>query len=294
MPEFAKRPQPMEQRSLKKRRRLALVIGSGGVKCAAAIGLWKVLRREQISLDMVVGCSGGSFYAAGVALGGDVERFEEMTVSFWTPEIMAGYASNLRAVMAREMRFDARSGLVDDTAAWEKLQKVYGETVFADTEIPLYLVAADFDSGEKVILNQGRLVHAIRASIAIPLIFAPWEVDGRLLTDGAVADPLPIDVAIREGADIILSMGFELASPRRLRTFNAVQAHVNAVYMNNLLKATYAFYNAAHHAEIISMWPEFERNIGPASTHEIPYVIEQGERSAEEHLPYLKRLLQEE
>ena len=64
--------------------------------------------------------------------------------------------------------------------------------------------------GEKVALSEGSLFDAIRASLAIPIIFPPWEVDGRLLIDGAVSDPLPIDVAIQDGADIIIAMGFPL------------------------------------------------------------------------------------
>ncbi|MFW6063420.1 MAG: patatin-like phospholipase family protein [Chloroflexota bacterium] len=273
--------------------RLALVIGSGSVKCAAALGLWKVLKREGIELDMVVGCSGGSLYAAGIALGGDPQHFEEMTLNFWTNDLMSGYASNLRAVMAREMRFDETSGLVDDEPVMERLQRAFGGRSFADTDTPLYLVATDFNSGDKVVMTEGALTDAIRASIAIPMIFPPWRVDGKLLTDGAVSDPLPVDVAIREGAQIILAMGFELPYRKRMRSFNAVQSHLNAMYMNNILRATYAFYNAVHHQEIISLWPDFDRAISGFSTEQIPYIIEEGERTAEEHLPYLQRLLHE-
>ncbi len=272
--------------------RLALVIGSGSVKCAAALGLWKVLQREGIALDMVVGCSGGSLYAAGIALGGDVEQFVENTIELWTADIMGGYASNLRAVMSREVRYTERSGLVDDELIWQRLSRAYGDCTFADTRTPLYLVATDFFSGEQVVLTRGRLVDALRASIAIPMIFPPWEVDGALLTDGAVSDPLPVDVAIKEGAHIILAMGFELSLRRRMRSFNAVQTHLNAIYINNLLRASFSFYNAVHHAEIISLWPDFEEDIGSFDVDKIPHIIAMGEKSAEEHLPYLRRLLE--
>ncbi|MDX1664159.1 MAG: patatin-like phospholipase family protein [Candidatus Promineifilaceae bacterium] len=271
--------------------RLALVIGSGSVKCAAALGLWRLLEEEKIPLDMVVGCSGGSMYAAAIALGGDVAAYEEMTLDFWTSDLMSGYASNLKAVMAREVRFDERSGLVDDAPVQERLVRAFGDRTFADTRLPLYVVATSFYSGEPVVLREGYLRDAIRASIAIPMIFPPWEVDGQLLTDGAVADPLPVDVAIREGAQIILAMGFELPTRSRLRSFNAVQSHLNALYMNNILKASHAFHNAVHHAEIISLWPDFDRPISAFGTDDLPYIIEEGARTAAQHLPYLKRLL---
>ena len=70
-----------------KRKRVAVVIGSGAVQCAAALGLWKVLRREDIDIDMVVGCSGGSIYASVMALGYDPETCERLTRELWTPKV---------------------------------------------------------------------------------------------------------------------------------------------------------------------------------------------------------------
>lgn len=282
----------MTETSSTSENRLALVIGSGSVKCAAALGLWKVLQREGIALDMVVGCSGGSLYATGIALGEDVEQFVENTLELWKADVMSGYASNLRAAMSREVSYTERSGLIDDELVWERLCRAYGQRTFAQAQTPLYLVATDFYTGDRVVLTQGRLVDAVRASIAIPMIFPPWEVNGSLLTDGAVSDPLPVDVAIKEGAQIILAMGFELSLRTRMRSFNAVQTHLNAIYMNNLLRAMFAFYNAVHHAEIISLWPDFGEEISSFDVDKIPYIIEMGEKTAEEHLPYLQRLLE--
>ena len=79
--------------------KVGLVIGSGSIKCAAALGLWKVLERNGIKLDMVVGCSGGSIYAAGIAFDDEIAQVEETTLRLWTQDLMSGYASNLRAAM---------------------------------------------------------------------------------------------------------------------------------------------------------------------------------------------------
>jgi NTE family protein len=66
---------------------VALVVGSGSVLCAASLGLQRVLRREGIEIDRVVGCSGGSIYAAMAALGHDVETSQELTLNLWTREV---------------------------------------------------------------------------------------------------------------------------------------------------------------------------------------------------------------
>jgi NTE family protein len=271
--------------------KVGLVIGSGSIKCAAALGLWKVLERNGIKLDMVVGCSGGSIYAAGIAFGDEIAHVEETTLRLWTQDLMSGYASNLRAAMTGQTRFTERSGLVDADEPRERIASIYGERRFAETVIPLHIVATDFMTGEPVILSQGRVMDAIRASIAIPMVFPPYEVDGRLLLDGAVSNPLPVDVAIREGCSVILAMGFELDYRTRMRSFNAVQSHLNAIYINNILRAKYAFYNLAHHAEIIPILPSFERKIGNFDGAQLPYIIELGEKEAEVQVPYLKRLL---
>ncbi len=271
--------------------KLALVIGSGSVKCAAALGLWKVFQREGIELDMVVGCSGGSLYAAAIALGYDMDHTRQMTLDFWTGDLMSGYASNLKATMSGEARYNEHSGLVNGEPLLEVLTRAFGGKTFADAKLPLYIVATDFLTGEKVVLSEGRILDAVRASAAIPMIFPPWEVNGQLLTDGAVSDPLPVDVAIREGGNIILAMGFELTLRKRLRSFNAVQTHLNAIYMNNILRATYAFYNLAHHAEIIPVIPDFDESVSNFDTDSLPGIIELGEAVTEEQLPYIKRLL---
>jgi NTE family protein len=273
--------------------RLGLVIGSGSVKCAAALGLWKVLEREGIRLDMLVGCSGGSIFATGIAFGDEIAAIERNTLELWTEDLLSGYTSNLKAAMSGEARFTERSGLVDIQAAQARIASVYGERRFEQARIPLSIVATDFMTGEPVVLSSGRVMDAIRASIAIPMVFPPYELDGRLLTDGAVSNPLPVDVAIKEDCDIILAMGFELPYRNRMRSFNAVQSHLNAVYINNILRATYSFYNLAHHAEIIPVLPAFERDFGNFETAQLPYIIECGEKEAEQQVGYLKELLGE-
>ena len=268
------------------------MIGSGSVKCAAALGLWKVLQQENIQLDMVVGCSGGSIFATGIAFEDDLETIQEAILSLWTEDLMSGYTANLRAAMSGEVRFTERSGLVDADAARERIARYYEDRSFAESKIPLYIVATDFMNGEPVVLTDCKVMDAIRASIAIPMVFPPHEVDGRLLTDGAVSNPLPVDVAIREGCTIILAMGFELAYRSRMRSFNAVQSHLNSVYINNILRATYSFYNLAHHAEIIPIMPVFDREIGNFDTSQFPYIIAKGEEEMKSQLDYLKQLLE--
>jgi NTE family protein len=90
---------------------------------------------------------------------------------------------------------------------------------------------------------------------------------------------------------VIAAVGFEMPTRKRMNSYTAVTTHFNSIYMNNILKSTFAFYNAVHHAEIIPILPNFEKPVGTFDTGQIPYIIEQGEKATEEHIPYIKQLL---
>jgi NTE family protein len=276
------------------RKRLAVVIGAGSVQCAAALGMWKVLQREGIDIDLLVGCSGGSLYASVMALGYDLETCERLTRGLWTPSLTRrrDLKSMLSAVMPRLFKFDGAFGMVDDRPMMAALKDIFGDRRFEDAHTPLHVVATDLENGQKVVLGEGRVRDAIRASIAIPYVWKPWRIDGRMLMDGCASDPLPIDVAIREGADVILAMGFESPYPSRIRSATRFAFQVNSVYTNNLLRANYAFHNLAHHAEIIPVLPDFGRPIRLFDTGEIPHVIAQGELATEAALPHIRQALE--
>lgn len=276
------------------RKRVALVIGAGSVKCAAALGMWKVLDREGIDVDMFVGCSGGSIYAGVMALGYDVETCERLTMELWTPAVTRrrDTRSILSALLPGIFKFPGYFGMVHGDAVLDALEPPFGGRSFDETTTPLYIVATDLANGERFVLSEGSIRDAVRASIAIPYVWRPWRIGDRWLLDGCLADPLPVDVAIREGADVIIAMGFESPYPRRIRSATRYAFQINSIYTNNLLRANYSFHNLAHHAEIITILPEFERRIGLFDTSEIPYVIEQGERATEAQMDYLHRVLE--
>ncbi len=278
---------------MRRKRRVAVVVGSGGIKCAASLGLWQVLQQEGIEISMAVGSSGGSIYAAMMGLGYDAAFAEAMTVKLWTPDLMSGYTSQLRAVQSGATPFTERSGLADGQRLAERLHEAFGDRTFAEAVSPLYIVSTDLYSGEVVTHTSGRVVDAIRASIAIPQLFPPQELGDRLLVDGAVSNPLPVDVAVKEGAEIVLAMGFEVPTRRRMRSYAAVTAHFNSVYQNNMLRTTFAFANLAHHGELIPILPHFTHPIGTFDSDQVPYLIEAGRSETEAALPYIRRLLAE-
>jgi NTE family protein len=230
-----------------------------------------------------------------MALGYDAEESEAMTLALWNRDVTKrrDYASMLGAFLPKLFRFRGHFGMVHGEPLLGALRKGFGDRTFADTILPLYVVATELESGQQATLSGGRIVDAVRASIAIPYIWEPWAVDGKLMLDGCLSAPLPVDVAIKEGADVILAMGFESPYPRRIRSATSYAFHVNSIYTNNLFRANYSFHNLAHHAEIIPIVPEFGEPVNLFDTHKFGHVIACGARAAEEQLPYLRQLLAE-
>jgi NTE family protein len=283
-------PSPNENK-----KRLALVIGSGSVKCAAALGVWKILSQEKIDIDMYVGCSGGSMFASLMALGKDVDESISNALQLWNKSVTEKrhWLSILRAIMPRVFGFNERFGMISDKRVLQGLERGFGDQTFADTSRPLRILATDFHDGEAVVIAEGKLVDAIRASICIPYIWQPWPLGDRLLIDGAYSNPMPVDVAIKERMDIILAVGFESPLPKSVKSISRFAFHLNSIQTNNLFKANYAFHSLAHHSEIVLILPQFNRPINLFSTDQIPYVIEQGELATKEQVPYIRRLLDE-
>ncbi len=275
------------------RPRVGLVLGSGGPKCFAAIGLWRVLEREGIDVDVIVGCSGGCMPAVGIALGLTADEIETRLARLWTKSVFArrNWGSLARAIFPRLLGAPRRFGLLDDRELRRALARELGDARFEDLARRTFLTATDAETGESVVISHGRVADAMRASMAIPVVLEPWPVDGRLLIDGGVSDPLPVSVAIREQCDVILAMGFASPVEAQSGELAALVSRTTSLIVNNFIRSMYSFYNLAHHAELIALMPEFEGKISLTDPRAFPAIVAQGERCAEEQVPYLRRLL---
>lgn len=276
---------------------VSLVIGSGSVKCAAAIGVASVLREAGIRIDRVVGCSGGALFATLIAMGYDSDKARETTVRLWTKDITA--RRNTRAMLSvlapKWMGFKASNfGLRDDRFINSRLKEAFGDARIENMALPLHITATNFMNGELVDLSSGPVAPAIRASLAIPFAFAPVELNGQLLVDGYVSDPLPISVAIKHGARVIVAVGFESPMMEEVSSAGRFAMQLSSVMSNNLLRARFAFNSVAHHAEVITIIPEFKKRIRLFDTDKVPYIIDAGAQAAREQISYLRRLLDQD
>ena len=164
---------------------------------------------------------------------------------------------------------------------------MFGDRRIEDTPIPLHITATDFSNGELVEIRSGSIVDAIRASLSLPLAFAPVRMHGKLLVDGYLADPLPVSVAMKHGSRVIVAVGFESPYQESMTSAGRFAFQLSAILANNLLKSRLAFHSMAHHSELIMILPEFKQRVRLFDTAKVPYIIEEGEQATLQQLPYL-------
>jgi NTE family protein len=267
--------------------KFALVLGSGGVRSIVALGFFEVLQQEGLQPDLIVGCSAGAMFGALMACGHSALEAVDMAARLWSPEVTRQRRlwAIAQMLMPKLCGFNEEFGLRDDALVMERLKQAFGERRIEGLSTPLRVVATDAATGSCVSLNQGSLVQALRASIALPFLFSPVTIDGRRLMDGFVSNPLPVGVA--SDATSVVALGFEGPMPRRIDGPSRMLGQVTSAMTNNLMHANL---NAARASgmNLISIIPKMERRVGLFDTGAMPYLVELGRRVAMENLNQIR------
>ncbi len=172
--------------------KIGLVLGAGSARGLAHIGVIQVLEEHNIPFDFIIGSSMGAMVGAIYSAGADIKMLDKML-----------------EIMDTSMFFDfrvPRLGFIEGKRIKYFLDLMTKNKSFEDLNIPLVAIATDLISGESVLLDEGLVADAVRASISIPGIFKPVKRDDMILVDGAVANRLPIEVARDKGAQIVIAV----------------------------------------------------------------------------------------
>ncbi|MFT3953727.1 MAG: patatin-like phospholipase family protein [Piscinibacter sp.] len=272
------------------RPRLALVLGSGGVRSVAALGIVDVLRRHGIAPDLVVGCSSGALFGALVASAIAPDTGLAMSRKLWSQELTQQHRWRAWAqmLMPRWAGFDADFALRDGTLIDQRIVQAFGDARIEALPIPLRIAATDAASGAPVLLTNGPLAPALRASMAVPVLFSPVRIDGRRLVDGVMSDPLP--VAGAADAQVVITLGFTGRLPRKIDRPSRMLARYSTALLNNLMQARIEA-ATARGQRLLPIDLKLERHVGLWQTDALPELYEAGRRAAEARLPELRALL---
>jgi NTE family protein len=225
---------------LPERPKIGLVLGGGGARGAAHIGVLRELERLRVPIDAIAGTSMGAIVGGLYASGMTPAELSELITSLdWKD---AFQDTGKRADMSFRRKQDDESfpirfelGLRDGELilpegliSGQKLNWILRDltmhvssvTEFDDLPIPFRAVASDIETGEAYVMSEGDLVHAMRASMSAPGIFSPVRVDGRRLVDGGLTGNVPVDAVRDMGVDIVIAVNveFPLYEPKHLQS----------------------------------------------------------------------------
>ncbi|KXG82431.1 MULTISPECIES: patatin-like phospholipase family protein [Pseudomonas] len=223
------------------RPKIGLVLSGGAARGLAHIGVLKALEEQGVRIDAIAGTSMGAVVGGLYASGYSIAELENLATTLDWQQALSDAPPRKDVPFRRKQ--DDRDFLVkqklsfrDDGSLGLPLGVIQGQNLalllesklahtadirdFDKLPIPFRAVATDITSGEKVIFRRGHLPQVIRASMSIPAVFAPVELDGRLLVDGGMTDNIPVDVVREMGVDlaIVVDIGTPLRNRKQLAT----------------------------------------------------------------------------
>lgn len=210
--------------------RVALALGSGGARGYAHIGVIQALRERGYDIVGIAGSSMGAV-VGGVHAAGRLDEFAHWAKSLTQRTILRLLDPSISA-----------AGILRAEKILDAVRDIVGPVAIEQLPIPYTAVATDLLAGKSVWLQRGPLDAAIRASIAIPGVIAPHEVDGRLLADGGILDPLPMAPIAGVNADltIAVSLNGSEAGPAR-----DAEPNVTAEWLNRMVRSTSALFDVS-------------------------------------------------
>ncbi|MDZ7261168.1 MAG: patatin-like phospholipase family protein [candidate division KSB1 bacterium] len=284
------------------RAKIALALGGGGARGLAHIGILKVLEKARIPIDLITGTSIGAVVGAMYAQNPDASVLEKKFLDFLKSPIYKHSGlelfikkkegENFFAQVATAIKerlviniAQSRCSLTSNRKLVRALQFLLDDVDISETRIKFAATAVDLLSGQGVVLKEGSLIKAVVASSSIPGFLPPFSYDGRLLVDGAVTFPVPVQPALELGADLVIAVdvGQDLECDPELDNV------IDVIFRTNLITARN--YNALllEKADIVLRprvgqihWAEFKH---------IEQLILEGEQTALKALSQIERLI---
>ncbi|MGH9849404.1 MAG: patatin-like phospholipase family protein, partial [Blastocatellia bacterium] len=265
--------------------KIALVLGTGGIKAMAGLALFEFLDQQKIPIDLMVGCSGGALACATIGMGLRPDEIRDLGMQRLQKSLFTklNYRSLLGIFNSHLGTFDKTSGVINPHEWQKALREFFGDKKLEQLRPRTLLQTTDVDTGEGVVLTRGSVADAVYASCAFFPAFPPIKIDGRYLGDGIYSAPVPVMEAIKRNMDVIIALDFKekvRAEPKGF--FSCFYRHIDNT-MRTLTRSQMFLSIELHHHEIVIVEVSFEHTINPWDVHELPAIIEAGKKAIEEN-----------
>lgn len=193
---------------------IGLALGAGAFRGFAHIGVLEVFEQQQIPISAIAGCSMGSLIGAVYAAGKSAQEIQAYATTFHERQVYDVIIPRQGMLAGKKMQLIVK--------------ELTEEKTFADTRFPFAALACDFETMEAVVMKEGLLHEAVRASCSIPGIFVPVERDGHILVDGGLLERVPAAICRSLGVDIVIGVDVGYRG-QKVKTDNIMQHVMHAI-----------------------------------------------------------------
>ena len=286
-----------------KKKRIGLALGGGGARGLAHIGILRVLEKENIPIDLIVGTSIGALVGGAYASGMNPDELEKKveeylsSTEFRSSAIKSFEAAHAKGEVGLTQKIQAylrnhfyliqalfKPGILSNEDLRATIDYFIPDIRIEEVRIPFRTVATDLVSGEEITFSEGSLRQAVMASCAVPGALAPLKDGERLLSDGGIICSVPSSVARQEGADIVIAVVVDRGiGSEELRNVVDVYLRVNEIMGERLKQCELAEADVVIRPEVGDLhWSSFSEAMN---------LIDEGEKAAREKLDDIRRLM---
>jgi NTE family protein len=252
------------------RPKIGLALGSGSARGFAHVGVLKVLKEENIPVDLIAGSSIGALVGTLYGAGSDIDRLYRLAKLF-----KRKYYTDFVV---------PKMGLIAGKRIKEFMKVMTFGKKLEELDIPVAVVATDLSTGEKVIFTEGQIDNAVRASISIPGIFVPERIGDRLFVDGGLVERVPVSVARKLGADIVIGVDVSVIKRNQpiVSIYDVIMQSIDIMQNEGFRQH-----------EIASDWmirPKVD-HFNARTFTQLEEIIQAGEEEAKKHIQGIKALI---
>jgi len=291
---------------MRRKPKIGLALGAGGARGIAHVGVLKVLQREGIPIDLIVGTSIGALVGAAYAVNPDAlalerrvsevldphkknkTRLKLVERSYWEIDFKPDFFHRLVRIVQKEMFLSLalfRNAVLTEHDLRMSVEAFLPDIALEDTRIPYCSTATDLLSGRPVVLKHGPLIRAVMASCAVPGFMPSIEWQGMMLVNGGVIDLLPVIPAKESGIDMVF--GVDVGS--MLRRNHPVEDGIDTIYRVTEIMNHYLSTQGRMNADVV-IEPAV-RKFGWTDCFAFEELIRQGEKAAELKIEEIKELI---
>jgi NTE family protein len=255
-------------------KKVGVALSGGAARAIAHVGALKVLEEDRVKISAISGTSGGSVVAALYAAGLPVDDLIQIALKLKWRDLVRVSLSNL--------------GLLSTEPIRKLLEQWIGNPNFEDLRTPCAIVATDLMTFRPRIFLSGSVLDAVEASCAIPHVYRPFRLDGRIYTDGGVVSFLPVDCLPHMGAEVTIGVSTMRGRPRGAQPKHLV--HMMALFSRFVQYNNYI--RSRERVDILIQPPLHKYPV--YKLHNAQALVDEGVRATREVLPQLRMLLNEE